>query len=116
MAVFLIPVLRQCTHEADALLDELEKLNAASVTLVKSLQQRLQLALTKGVGMIEELCISLEQCCLNFCQRLSREEELVKLAERVIPTEAWFGLATIFLSEHASKSRATMPIIFDDED
>jgi hypothetical protein len=53
---------------------------------------------------------------LNFCQRLSREEELVKLAERVIPTEAWFGLATIFLSEHASKSRATMPIIFDDED
>ena len=116
MAVFLIPVLRQCTHEADALLDELEKLNAASVALVTSLRHRLQLALTKGAAMIEELCASLEQCCLNFCQRLSREEELVKLAERVIPTEAWFGLATIFLSEHASKSRTPMPIMFDDED
>ena len=116
MAVFLIPVLRQCTHEADALLDELEKLNVASVTLVTSLRQRLQLALTKGAAMIEEFCASLEQCCLNFCQRLSREEELVKLAERVIPTEAWFGLATIFLSEHACKSRIPMPIMFDDED
>ena len=62
MAVFLIPVLRQCTHEADALLDELEKLNVASVTLVTSLRQRLQLALTKGAAMIEELCASLEQC------------------------------------------------------
>ena len=109
-------MLRQCTHEADALLDELEKLNAASVTLVRSLQQRLQSALTKGAAMIEELCASLEQCCLNFCLRLSREEELVKLAERVIPTEAWFGLATIFLSEHASKSRTPRPVIFDDDD
>ncbi len=80
------------------MLDELEKLNKASIALVKSLQQRLQLVLTNGTAMIEELCSSLEQCCLNFYQRFNREEELVKIAERVMPNEAWFGLATSFLS------------------
>lgn len=115
IAIFLIPVLRKCTHEADGLLDELEKLNKASIALVKSLQQRLQLVITNGAAMIEELCASLEQCCLNFYQRLNREEELVKLAERVMPNEAWFGLATSFLSQH-NRNSATQLSFFLDED
>jgi hypothetical protein len=115
IAVFLIPVLRKCTHEADALLDELEKLNKASMALVKSLQQKFQLALTSGAAMLDELCSSLEQCCLNFYQRLSREEELVKIAERVMPNEAWFGLATSLLSQHARKSPIQLSLLGDED-
>jgi hypothetical protein len=116
MAVFLIPVLRKCTHEADALLDELEKLNAASTALVKSLQKKLRLALTKGAALIDDICASLEQCCLNFYQRLNREDELVKIAERVIPNEVWFGLATSLMSEYARKARIQASVLSDDED
>lgn len=115
IAVFLIPVLRKCTHEADALLDELEKLNKVGIALIKSLQQRLQHALTNGAAMVDELCSSLEQCCTNFYQRLNREEELVKIAERVMPNEAWFGLATSFMSQHARNSRAEFSLLRDDE-
>lgn len=115
IAVFLIPVLRKCTHEADALLDELEKLNKAGIALIKSLQHRLQLALTNGATMVDELCSSLEQCCTNFYQRLKREEELVKIAERVMPNEAWFGLATSFMSQHARSSRTEFSLLRDDE-
>ena len=105
MDMFVIPALRKFTHEADSLLDELESLSAASITLLRSLQDKLRLALRSGTSAVEEICATLEQCCAHFYRRLTREEELVSIAERVIPSEAWFGIAASFLSQdgrHAS--------------
>lgn len=103
IATFLIPMLRKITREADSLLDELEQLTAAGMALMNNLQARVRQAFAQGALAVEELCQSLEACCLNFCERLSREEQLVRLAERVMPSEAWFGFAAHVLSQQPRK-------------
>lgn len=107
IATFLIPMLRKITRETDALLDELEQLSAASTALMNSLRKRFAQAFAHSTLFVEELCQSLEACCVNFCQRLSREEELVRVAERVMPCEAWFGFAASALSQQSRKISST---------
>jgi len=115
MEVFVIPALRRFTREADALLDELQSLTETSVALLHSLRNKLKQALRQGVAAIEEICQSLEQCCSTFYRRLTREEELVQIAERTLPSEAWFGIAADFLSHDARMTKAMTPV-HDDED
>ncbi len=109
MEVFVIPALRKFTREADALLDELDRLSEAGLSLLRALQEKLQYALRSGAAMVDEICASLEQYCAHFYRRLAREEELVQIAERVMPTEAWFGIAENFLSvdKHALQQGET---------
>jgi hypothetical protein len=99
MEVIVIPTLRRFTHEVDALLDEIEALGRASMALLRSLREKLQGALGHGSAMLDDIVASLEQCCAQFHRRLAAEEALVQVAERVIPGEAWFGIAASFLSE-----------------
>lgn len=101
--VVLIPALRKLTHETDSLLDEIESLSAHSNSLLGSIRERIQEGLRQGRVLVEEVCSSLELCCSNFYRRLAREEELVQVAERLIPCEAWFGIAANFLSHDASR-------------
>lgn len=103
--IFLIPALRKLTHEADPLLDEIDSLSAHSRSLLRSLRERIQEGLRQGRVLVEEVCSSLELCCANFYRRLAREEELVHIAERLIPSEAWFGIAANFLSHDARHAR-----------
>jgi len=108
--IFLIPALRKLTHEADPLLDEMESLSVRSHSLLKSLRERIQEGLRQGRVLVDEVCKSLELCCSNFYRRLAREEELVQIAERLIPSEAWFGIAANFLSHDACRVKfAAMP-------
>lgn len=115
MEVFVIPALRQITHEADALLDELDTLSARSLAILRSLQSRLKDALREGAAVIDEICAAFEQCCANLYHRLTREEELVQIAERVIPSEAWFGIAANFLSHDALLNKVREPVHDDEE-
>jgi hypothetical protein len=112
--IFLIPALRKLTHEADPLLDEMESLSAHSHSLLRSLRERIQEGLRQGRVFVDEVCASLEMCCSNFYRRLAREEELVQVAERLIPSEAWFGIAANFLSHDAR--RAKLPMVPDDDE
>jgi hypothetical protein len=105
--VFLIPALRKLTHEADPLLDEIESLGAHSNSLLRSIGERIQEGLRQGRLLVEEVCSSLELCCSNFYRRLAREEELVQVVERIIPSEAWFGIAANFLSHDASRRKSS---------
>ncbi len=113
--VFVIPALRKLTHEADALLDELDSLSATSVALLHSLREKLHQLLRNGTAMVEDICASLEQCCAHFYRRLVREEELVQMAERVIPTEAWFGIAAGFLLEDGRALALKEPVHDEEE-
>ncbi len=115
MEVFVIPALRKFTREADSLLDELDRLSQASLSLLRSLQEKLRQALRSGAAVVEEICASLEQCCAHFYRRLAREEELVQIAERVMPTEAWFGIAESFLSVDGRALRRREPLLDEDE-
>ncbi len=114
MEVFVIPALRKFTHEADSLLDELERLSATSLSLLRALQEKLQQALRSGMAVVDEICASLEQCCAHFYRRLAHEDELVQIAERVMPTEAWFGIAESFLSVDGRARQRHEPVL-DDE-
>ncbi len=113
--VFVIPTLRKFTREADALLEELDRLNAASLSLLRSLQEKLQQALRSGAAVVEDICTSLEQCCTHFYRRLAREEELVEIAERVMPSEAWFGIAESFLSVDGRALQRHQPLLDEEE-
>lgn len=115
MDVFVIPALRKFTHEADSLLDELERLSATSLSLLHSLQEKLQQALRSGIAVVEDICASLEQCCTHFYRRLAHEDELVQIAERVMPTEAWFGIAESFLSVDQRALRQRESVLDEEE-
>lgn len=105
MEVFVIPALRRFTHEADALLDEIEELGKISLALLGALRDKLHLAITHGVATFDDLTAAFEQCCAHVYRWLAREDELVQIAERVIPGEAWFGIAASFLSQDADTNR-----------
>lgn len=115
MEVFVIPALRRFTHEADALLDEIEALSRASMALLRSLREKLHEALRSGAAMLDEVSASLEQCIAQFNRRLAVEEELVQVAERVIPGEAWFGIAASFLSEDEKALRRKERVVDEEE-
>ena len=115
MEVFVIPAMRKISRETDALLDELESLSSISLMMLRTLRKKLQDHLGLGILEIEEVCVSLELCCSNFYARLSKEDELVEIAERVIPSETWFGIAANFLSYDAQFAKAT-PLVIDEED
>jgi hypothetical protein len=115
MEVFVIPTLRKFTSEADALLEELDRLNAASLSLLRSLHDKLRQALRSGAAVIDDICSSLEQCCAHFYRRLAHEDELVQIAERVMPTEAWFGIAESFLSVDGRALRRSEPLLDEEE-
>ena len=114
--IFVIPALRNITHEADTLLDELESLSAASLAILRSLRAKLQQAISKGALMVDEVCASIQLCCSNIYQRLRKEEELVAIAERVIPGEAWFGIAASFMSHDVKSGKLLIPQAQDEEE
>ncbi len=115
MEVVVIPALRRFTHEADALLDEIETLGKASLALLRSLRDKLQEALRSGSAVLDDISASLEQCCAQFYRRLAAEEELVQVAERVIPGDVWFGIAASFLSEDEKARRRKGRVVVDEE-
>ncbi len=115
MEVFVIPTLRKLTREADALLDELDRLSAASLSLLRALQDKLRQALRSGAAVVDEICASLEQCCAQVHRWLAREDELVQIAERLMPTEVWFGIAESFLSVDDRALRRREPLLDEEE-
>lgn len=115
MELFVIPALRRFTREADALLDEIEALGKASLALLRGLRDKLHLAIATGVTAADDIAASLEQCWAHVDRWLAREEELVPIAERVIPGDAWFGIAASFLSQDAHARRPAGTATEDDE-
>lgn len=113
--VFVIPALRKLTHEADALLDELEQLSKTSIDLLCAVREQIQQWVRSGTALVDDICRTLEQCCASFYRRLVREEELVALAERVIPPEDWFGIAKCFLYEDGRALRLKEPVHDEEE-
>ena len=113
--IFIVPALRKFTREADGLLDELDSLNQYCFSILCKLRARLQQVMREGILKIEEVCSSIELCCSTIYARRCKREQLVELAERVIPHEEWFDLAASFMSHDRIKGRL-LPISFQDEE
>jgi hypothetical protein len=103
--LYVIPAIRKATREADSLLAELESLSLRGLDILRSLRNELQSALDHGIAKIEEFCRSMDLYCSSLLQRLIKEEELLKIARRVISGEEWFSIAANFLSYDAEYDR-----------
>ncbi len=99
----LMPALRKATHDADPVLAELQSLNRAGSNMLRSVRRRLRRAFGHGATHMKLLCRSMERYCQNLLDRLTKEEqELMPLAQRVISSDEWFTIGTMFLSHDAN--------------
>ena len=72
--------------------------------------------MNKGTQLVDEVCDSIQLCCSNIYQRLRKEEELVAIAERVIPGEAWFGIAASFMLHDVKSGKLAGAGVQDEEE
>jgi hypothetical protein len=112
LEVYLIPALRRVTHEADALLSELDSLAESGLATLRSV--RTQLAEHTELSRVRagELWHALSVHCDHAAARLSREEqELLPLARRMLSIEEWFTIAAQFLSDDARQQGRRSPAL-----
>lgn len=106
----LIPAVRKATSEAAPLLADLESLSRNGSKMLRSVHRRMRLAFVHGSAHIKLLCRTMERYCQNLLARLTKEEqELLPLAQRVISSEEWFTIGTMFLSDDAGHEERTRP-------
>ncbi|MDB5839292.1 MAG: hypothetical protein JWQ23_1244 [Herminiimonas sp.] len=101
--VYVIPAIRKATREADSLLDELESLATQAHGLLRKVREGLRMAFEQGMARVNDLCRSMELFCVTLFKRLSKDEELVRVAQRVISIDEWFVMAADFLHHDAEQ-------------
>lgn len=99
----LIPALRR-SEAAGVLLSELDSLLRREAGMLHALQSRLGTSLGQGAGGAKELCHTMEHYCSSLSERLHKEEQLLDVAERLIPGDEWFAIASSFLSPGAQEA------------
>lgn len=98
----LIPAIREATPEAGPLLSRLDALNRSGRALLGVMRKSACRMHAHGKQHILRLCGAMEAYCRTLLERLEREEkELLPLAQRVVPSEAWFAIGASFLEEDA---------------
>ncbi|MDC8756985.1 hemerythrin domain-containing protein [Janthinobacterium fluminis] len=109
----LMPAVRAATADAGALLADLETLNRIGRHVLGAARRRLRMAFDEGATHIKMLCFTLDRYCQNLLERLAKEEqELLPLAQRVVSSEQWFTIGTMFLSydaAHNERRRKSAP-------
>ncbi|WEF33812.1 hemerythrin domain-containing protein [Pseudoduganella chitinolytica] len=104
--LYLIPALRQATERADQLLDELSRLNASALAVVRRLKQNLEQGVRED-GEVQAVREAIEGFCTALLQRLEKEEkELFAIARSAICGDAWFALANKLLAHDAQVAEA----------
>jgi hemerythrin-like domain-containing protein len=108
----IIPAVREATPDAAPLLADLEALSRSGSKMLRSVRRGLRLAFLHGGGRIKGLCRKLERYCENVLARLAKEEqELLPLAQRVVTSEQWFTIGSMFLHGAAERAARARPVI-----
>lgn len=95
----IIPAIRTVTHEADALLDELESSNGAECQMLDAVRALVHQAVKSDAKDLSELHSAIEGYCDYLQERLKKEEKyLLPLAHDILSSEIWFAIGTEFLS------------------
>lgn len=92
--LYVIPAVQKKAQEVDALLAEIESLSATGKKIIESIQDQMDQA-----GEIKNVLGELELYCRTLMQRLTKEEELLPMSQRILSNEAWFEMATRFISQ-----------------
>jgi hemerythrin-like domain-containing protein len=100
----LMPALRHASADAEPLLADLQSLTSLGGAMLCSVRKRLRVAAPRGIRQVKFLCRALDQYCHNLLARLEMEErQLLPLAQRVVSSEAWFKIGTMFLDHDAKR-------------
>ncbi|MET0323208.1 MAG: hypothetical protein ABW069_20995 [Duganella sp.] len=114
--MYLIPALRQTTERADQLLDELNRLNQAALTAIRSLQERLGIFADVQDFRVEQVCDSIETFCTSMLARLEKEEqELFAIARAAFAGDTWFSIANQLMmhDKHLEEMKRSAPPVAD---
>ncbi|WP_338764499.1 hypothetical protein [Massilia sp. METH4] len=107
--LYLIPALRQATQRADQLLDELSRLNALALDVVRRLKDGVEQPQGEAHAAehVSSFCNAVDSFCTALLQRLEKEEqELFAIARSTICGEAWFAIANKLLAHDAQVAEA----------
>lgn len=110
--MYLIPALRQTTERADQLLDELNRLNQAALTAIRSLQERMGIFADVQDFRVEQVCDSIETFCTSMLARLEKEEqELFAIARAAFAGDTWFSIANQLMmhDKHLEEMKRSAP-------
>lgn len=96
----LFPALRNASNEATRSLQTLENLGRAGIEMLPHLRKSLHPTAHFGKRKIARACRRVNAYCQNLLQRLACEEEqLLPMAQRILPTDAWFKVGAEFLRQ-----------------
>jgi hemerythrin-like domain-containing protein len=98
----LMPAVRNATRDAGPLLADLETLSRLGSAMLQAVRKLLRRAMRRGAVHGKFLCRTIDLYCHNLLTRLEKEEqELLPLAQRVISSEEWFEIGSMFLTQDA---------------
>jgi hemerythrin-like domain-containing protein len=98
----LIPAVREASHEETASLQAIENLGRCGLEMLPLLRKALRPTANFGQHQIARACRAVNSYCHNLLQRLACEEQqLLPLAHRVLPMDAWLKLGAEFLIQDA---------------
>lgn len=92
----MIPSIRHATHDADALIAELELLNAQDDSILGSLQTLLSLSTDQWMFKLKELCGLVECYRQVLLKKLEKEDAILTLAKHLLRSEQWFAIGMQF--------------------
>jgi len=98
----LMPAVRNATRDAGALMADLESLTRIGNAILRAVRKCLRRTLRRSTIQGKFLCRTIDMYCHNLLKRLEKEEqELLPLAQRVISSEEWFEIGSMFLTHDA---------------
>jgi hemerythrin-like domain-containing protein len=101
----LFPALRAASVDAGESLRKLEHLGRVGLEILPRIRSVLRPGARLGKQQIARVCILVQAYCQNLLERLACEEEdLLPLAERLLPSEIWFKVGTEFLMQDAQRA------------
>lgn len=104
MEKYVIPAIKNATHAADPILEELDALSTYCVKILQALPGQMHQALGQGIAKQKEVRRAMEMYCSKLQLLLTKEEqELLPLLPQVLSGDEIFELGAQFLAEDGEK-------------
>jgi hemerythrin-like domain-containing protein len=100
----LMPAVRNAGCDCGTVLTDLESLTRLGSAMLATVRKCLRRAMRRGATRGKLLCRTVDLYCQNLLKRLDKEEqELLPLAQKVISSEEWFEIGSMFLAEDGAQ-------------
>ena len=109
----LMPAVRNASRDAGPLLADLESLSRLGNAMLRAVRKCLRRAMRRSATQGKFLCRTIDLYCHNLLKRLDKEEqELLPLAQRVISSDDWFEIGSMFLVQDRKEAQldAALPL------